>query len=138
MNSILENTIIAVISASVLSLLTLLFASVRSFIFYKRVEYDFTYKRGSGSCEWDVQWEDFRLTIAAESVSNTHISKVVFRRNKRKDTNPEDLEPSDKFLSLFDKEIQVKVNSIVRRQQINDADYILRFVFRRRKAAFFK
>lgn len=133
MNPILEKVLISIASTFTLSLLALLFASVRSALFFKRVEYDFTYKRGTGSCEWDVQWEGFRLTIAAESVSNDHLKNVVFRRNKRKDTTFNDLEPSDSFTLLFGNEIQVKLNSIIRKQQANEAEYILRFVFRRRR-----
>lgn len=133
MNPILEKVLIAVASTFTLSLLSLAFASVRSALFFKRVEYDFTYIRGSGACEWDVEWEDFRLTIEVESVSNDHLKNVVFKRNKRKEFLVSELEPSDEFIPLFKNEIQVKINSIVRKQQGNAADYLLRFVFRRRR-----
>jgi hypothetical protein len=133
MSPLAQEILISIVSTVTLSLLTLLFASVRSALFFKAVEYDFTYKRGTGPCEWDIQWEGFRLTIAAEKVSNDYLEKVIFRRNKRKDTPPEALEPSDSFVPLFKNEIQVKLNSIIRKEQGNDAEYILRFVFRRRR-----
>jgi hypothetical protein len=133
MNPILEKVLISVSSTLTLSLLALLFSSVRTALFFRRVEYDFTYKRGTGSCEWDIQWEGFRLTIAAKSVSNDYLENVVFRRNKRKDTTFNDLEPSNSFIPLFDNEIQVKLDSIIRKQQGDVADYVVRFVFRRRR-----
>jgi hypothetical protein len=133
MDPIAEKILTSVGSALILSLLSLLFSSVRTALFFKQAEYDLTYKRGTGPCEWDIQWEGFRLTIATATVSNDYLKSVVFRRNKRKDVALNDLEPSNSFIPLFDNEIQVKLESIVRKQQGEAADYAVRFVFRRRR-----
>lgn len=133
MDAILDKVLISVGSTIVLSLLSLLFSSVRTAIFFKRTEYDLFYTRGTGPCEWDIQWEGFRLTIATDSVSNDYLKNVVARRNKRKDASLGDLEPENRFIPLFDNEIQLKLESIVRKQQGNAADYVARFVFRRRR-----
>lgn len=133
MDPLFEKVLISVGSTLCLSLLSLLFSSVRMAIFFKSTTHDFLYVRGSGACEWDIQWEGFRLTIVVDSVSNDYLKNVVVRRNKRKDAVLGNLEPMNSFLPLFDNEIQLKLESIVRKQQGAAADYVTRFSFRRRR-----
>jgi hypothetical protein len=134
MNDILQKVIIAVASTLTLSLLALFFSAVRNALFYKRVEYDFDYEAKTGHCDWDIQWDDYRLTISADDVSNDVVHNVVIRRNKRRDEPLGNLEAKDDFSSLFAGEIQFKLNSIVRKMQSGHANkYLLRFVFRRRR-----
>jgi hypothetical protein len=142
MDPILEKVVISVASALALSLLALLFASVRNALFYKRVEYDFLYtKPGGGGVstkgQWDIQWEDYRLTVTVEDVSNDKLQSVSFIRNKGKQENFNVLVTSDSFEPLFKKEIYFKLNSIVRaKTPAGPASYTLRFVFRRRRRVF--
>ena len=107
----------------------------RDFIFFKRVEYELLYEGGSGSVEWDIQWEDERLTIKVTDVSNDYLAGVEFRRNKRAPTTIGELSCEDTFQPLFKGRIQMKLNSIVRRniEASDQKDYLLRFVFRRRR-----
>lgn len=134
MNDVLQKVIIAVASTLTLSLLTLFFAAVRNALFYKRVEYDFDYEAKTGHCDWDIQWDDYRLTISADDVSNDAMHNVVVRRNKRRDESLGELEAKDDFAPLFGGEIQFKLNSIVRKMQSGQPNkYLLRFVFRRRR-----
>jgi hypothetical protein len=134
MNEVLQKVIISVASTLALSLLTLLFSSVRTALFYKRVEYDFDYEGETGPCDWDIQWEDYRLTISADDVSNDFMHNVTFRRNKRRDEPVGNLEAKERFIHLFGGEIQVKLNSIVRKMQKGQSNkYLLRFVIRRRR-----
>ena len=75
MDQIFEKIIISVVTTIVIALLSLLFRSVREALFYKRLEYDFHYTKGMGlPVLWDIQWEDYRLTISTEDVSNDLIT----------------------------------------------------------------
>lgn len=134
MNDILQKVIIAVASTVTLSLLALFFSAVRNALFYKRVEYDFDYEAKTGHCDWDIQWDDYRLTISADDVSNDAMHNVIIRRNKRRDEPIGELEAKDDFMSLFGGEIQFKLSSIVRKMQSgHNNKYLLKFAFRRRR-----
>jgi hypothetical protein len=139
MDQIPGEILIAVATTLTVSLLALLFSSVRNALFYKRVEYDFIYikpnDRGlSKECQWDIQWEDYRLTVAVGDVSNDKLEEVTFIRNKGKQVKFEVLVTSESFEPLFNKEIYFKINSIIRvSPPEGQTSYILRFVFRRRR-----
>jgi hypothetical protein len=134
--TILARVLISITATLALALLSLLFASVRTALFYKKVEYDFSYTKGMGRARWDIQWEGFRLSISVVDVSNDYLKEAEFRRNKRMPEKMEELGPSEKFTPLFDGAIQVKLNSIVRREVASGSEYKLRFVFRRRRFPF--
>ena len=132
MSEIGQKIVVSVVSAIAVALLTLLSSKVRSALFYKRVEYDLAYSKGLGPVQWDIEWEGFRLTISADDVSNDRLDNVKVERNERSPFVLSRLEPSDTFRSLFNGEIEMKLNSIVRRKANSEIDYVLRFVFRRR------
>ena len=118
--------------------LTLLFKSVRSVIFYNRVEYDLPCERPSigtpFTCVWDIHWEDYRLTFKAGDISDDKIKSVMFEKLGGKTESIPELFPSDTFRSLFGGEIQMKLNSIVRHKPpTGNRTYTLRMVFRRRR-----
>lgn len=138
MNEVILKILISIATTGTLALLTLLFRSVRTALFYKRVEYDFPCERASGqspfTCLWDINWEDYRLTFEAGDISNDKIKDATFEKfGGKKETIPE-LFPSDRFRPLFAGEIQMKVNSIIRFEPASGPKvYTLRMVFRRRR-----
>src|SRR4051812_22743481 len=115
-SDILGKIAVTVGTAIVLGLFTLLSTKVRSSLFFKRVEYELTYTKGLGPVQWDIEWEGFRLTINAEDVSGDCMKKLKIHRNRRNTFELDCLEPSDRFRKLFDGEIEMKLNSIVRRR----------------------
>jgi hypothetical protein len=129
--------VIPVVAAAALAFVA---EPVRTALLYRRIEYDFEYESGQGTTSWDIQWEDFRLTIDVEGVHNDYIEVVTFKKNHE---SPGDaakpMKPSSEFRELFHKQIYVKLTQIVRtttRQSELDkraASYILHFVLRRRK-----
>ena len=141
MNDLLGKILVSVGSTIVLAALSLLSKSVREglkqALFYTRVEYDLSSHRPSGvnpfGCRWDIHWEDYRLTMAVTDISDDKISDVTFEKlGGRKQQFPR-LHPSDKYEDLFDGDLFVKVNSIVRKRPASgDSEYTLRMVFRRR------
>jgi hypothetical protein len=126
-----------VASAITVGLLGLLSRPVRGLLFFRRTEYDFDYDAQDGAATWDIQWEDFRLTIKVEDVHNDHLDKVTFLKNKVKPGEQLDvLKVSDKFHKLFDGDIELKLNSVIRvksKSSTAPKRYILRFVLRRRR-----
>jgi hypothetical protein len=80
MDEVLQKVLISIATALTLALVSLLFASVRNALLFFRVEYDFDYEKGSGPCVWDINWEDYRLTISVNDVSNDRLEGVSFRR----------------------------------------------------------
>ena len=137
MNDLLGKILVSVGSTISVAALTLLSKSVRQAIFYKRVEYDLSSLRPSGAtpfgCRWDIHWEDYRLTMAVEDISDDKIAGVKFEKLSGREQRFERLYPSDKFERLFDGDLFVKINSIVRKSPASgDAEYTLRMVFRRR------
>jgi hypothetical protein len=136
-DEVLQKVLVSIATGLTLALLSLSFESVRNALLYYRVEYDLEYDKDSGPCEWDINWEDYRLTISVKDVSNDRLEEVTFRRNKKHNQDFKEVFPSDKFQSLFDKEIYMKVNSIIRRSQTQGdkyiAKYFIRLVLRRRR-----
>jgi hypothetical protein len=138
MNDVLQKVLISLATTGTLALLTLLFRSVRTALFYNRVDFDFICERASGqspfTCLWDINWEDYRLTFEAGDISNDKIKDVTFEKfGGKKEAIPE-IFPSDSFRPLFGGEIQMKVNSITRFEPPSGPKvYTLRLVFRRRR-----
>lgn len=135
---ILEKVLVSLATTLCVALLTLSFGSVRSFLFYKRVEYDLEAVRQSGqdpfSCSWDVHWEDYGLHIEIADISNDNLRGVSFRKLSKQEEHIDKMFPSDSFTPLFNGEIFVKVNSIVRRDWVESRMlYVLRLVFRRKR-----
>jgi len=138
MNEILQKILISVVTTGSLAALTLFFKSVRTALFYKRVEYDLPCERASGqspfTATWNIHWEDYGLTFVAGDISNDKISDASFKNLAAKKQLVPELFPSDTFLPLFSGEIHVKVNSIIRFEPISGPKtYTLRLVFRRRR-----
>src|SRR5436853_714336 len=134
----LNEIIISVATAATLALSSLLSESIRTVIFYKRVEYDLVYEKsltdaiGRGFF-WDIQWEDYRLTLKVDDISNNKLEDVVFVRNEVREEKLGTITASDRFTPLFGKEIYYKLNSIIRSTPpTGQKSYILRFVLRRR------
>lgn len=133
MNELLQKVLISIATSITLASLSLLFESVRNALLYFRVQYDFEYEKDWGHCEWDINWEDYRLTFSADEVSNDRVDGVSFRRNKKQTEKLDVMFPSDKFQPLFDKEIYAKINSIIRQSHQKGTLYTLRLVLRRRR-----
>jgi hypothetical protein len=135
-HSILIDILKATVPGIVVAVLGLLTPQIRNAVFYKRTEYDFEYLNDSnaGPCKWDIQWEGYRLTIKVEDISNDKIDGVTFIKDE---VPPGEtimrMLPSEKFRPLFDKELYVKLNSIIRfTPSTGERKYILRFVLRRK------
>jgi hypothetical protein len=138
MNALLQKILISVATAAVLGILTLLRRSIWNALFYQRVEYDLSCKRASGQSPftgtWDIHWEDYRLTFKAGDISDNRIKDATFEKLGGKSENVQELFPSDAFRPLFDSEIQMKLNSIIRFEPASGPrEYTLRLVFRRRR-----
>ena len=138
MSELLQKILISVGSTIAIAALTLLFKSVRTAIFYNRVVYDLPCERPSNAspfaCAWDIHWEDYRLTFEAGDISDDKVRNVKFERHGGKNESVPELFPSDKFRSLFDGQLQVKLNSIIRHKPATgNRVYVLRMVFRRRR-----
>ena len=138
MSEILEKILISVGSAVALAALSLFFRSVRNALFYKRVEYDLPCERPSTTSPftsvWDIHWEDYRLTVEAGDISDDKIRNVKFEKLGGKTETVPELFPSDTFRTLFEGEVQMKLNSIVRHKPATgNRVYTLRMVFRRRR-----
>jgi hypothetical protein len=88
------------------------------------------------ACEWDVQWEDLRVTIAAQAVHNDHVEGLTL---KTQDKNPGDalgdVTPSDKLLAASGPpKWFLKLSTIVRAMTGAARTYTLYIVvFRSRK-----
>lgn len=137
MDDIPQKVLVSIVTTLAVGLVSLSFKGVRNALLYFRVEYDLDYEKGSGPCEWDINWEDYRLTISVNDVSNDRLEGVSVRRNKKQNQDFKEIFPSDKFQALFDKEIFLKINSIIRRSQTQGeshlAKYFIRLVLRRRR-----
>lgn len=134
--SILIDILKAVVPGLVVAIFGLLTPQIRNAVFYRRTEYDFEYldKTNAGPCKWDIQWEKIRLTIKVDDISNNRIDGVTFLKDEVPHGAPlAKMYPSEKFQSLFDKELYVKLNSIIRfTPSSGERKYILRFVLRRK------
>jgi hypothetical protein len=130
-----DRIVASLLSAFVLAVIGLAFRSVRQALLYKRHEFDFPYDPSWQSCEWDIQWEGFRVTIEVIGVHNDYIEKVVI---KKQGANPgqtfERLEVSDTFHPVAEWPLYFKLNSITRsRPSSGSKSYRLYFVLRRRR-----
>ena len=127
----------ATLPGIVVAVLGLITPQIRNAVFYKRAEYDFEYDKNVDilPCVWDIQWEGNRLTIeVAKDISNDKIEGVTFVKDEVPPGETVTLmRPSDSFRPLFDKELYVKLNSIIRfKSGGHGRKYTLRFVLRRK------
>ena len=125
----------SLVASLVIFLFSLAFKRVRQFLFYKRHEFEFEYDSDFRGCEYDVQWEELRLTFEVGEVHNDYLSKVNLKRNS---VNPgklyERLEVSNKFIEIPDWDLQFKLHSIVRtKPQTGVKEYQIYFVLKRRR-----
>ncbi|HYT75578.1 MAG TPA: hypothetical protein VEL79_12560 [Vicinamibacterales bacterium] len=130
-----DRVIESLLTGLVVAALALAFRSVRQFLLYRRHEFDFSYDPSWTSCEWDIQWEGFRLTIQAVGVHNDYIEQVII---KKQGANPGQtfarLEVSDAFHRVAGWPLYFKLNSITRaRPSSGSKSYHLYFVLRRRR-----
>jgi len=125
----------SIIAAVILAAVAATSKAVRAALFYARHEFELDYTSGWEECEWDIQWEGFRLTVEAQGVHNDYIESVTIKKNAE---NPgvtiAPLTTSDSFRSIEGWPVQYKLNSIVRaRPTAGGKIYRLFFVFRRRR-----
>ena len=137
---IIVKIIVSIASTIGLAALTLLFKSVRGFIFYERVEYDLPCERAPNenpfSRTWSINWEDNRLDLEIGNISNDNIKDIIFTYQHNKICSRDYMYPSNNYLDIFEGALGVKINSIVRQKSpANDAAslYMLRFVVRRKR-----
>jgi hypothetical protein len=137
---VILKVIVTVASTFAVAALTLLFKSVRGFIFYTRAEYDLTAERKPGESpfrrSWSINWEDNRLDLDAGNISNNNIADAVFKNAVGRKHSVPDMRPRNDFIDIFDGALAVKINSIVRQNRASDGDtaiYTLRFVVRRKR-----
>jgi hypothetical protein len=120
----------------IIGLLGLLINPIRNALLYKRIEHDLEYVDNSGSCEWDIQWEDLRLTIKVSDVHNNYLENVVFTRNEHEHSNLIPSFPVKKTFQPFfsPKPIFIKLVSILRtKPKAGTTRYIIYFVLRKRR-----
>lgn len=132
---IVSQVIIALITASVLFLVSLFSKSIRYVLFYKRHEFKFEYDSDFRGCEYDVQWEDLRLTFQIGNVHNDYLENVIIKRN---DVNPgkeyQKLPVSNEFNEIPEWNMHFKLLSIIRtKPQTGVKEYQIYIVIRRRK-----
>src|SRR5262245_33431426 len=71
----------ALATAALLAGASLFSGAVRRIVFYKR--HNFSLSGPRSGADWDIQWDNLRVTIAAETVHNDHLEKVNIRTNNR-------------------------------------------------------
>jgi|SRR6185437_4371849 len=130
-----SKVVTSLLAGLVLGLFSLLSKSIRHALFYKRHEFDFEYDGDFRGCEYDVQWEELRLTFHVGSAHNDHLENVILKRN---DVNPgrkyEKLAVSNKFNEVPEWNLHFKLESIVRtKPQTGVREYQIYFVIRRRR-----
>lgn len=125
----------SVLTTTLLVGLGLLWKPIRYAILYKRHEFEFEYDSDFRGCEWDVQWEGFRLTISVQDVHNEHLQGVLIKKqNENPGTRYDTLEVSDAFHRIPNWPLQFKVSSIVRTNPGTGVrEYLVYFVIRRRR-----
>ena len=130
-----SKVITSLLTALILFLLSLLSKSIRYALFYKRHEFDFEYDSHFRGCEYDVQWEDLRLTFEVGNEHNDHLENVKIKRN---DVNPgklyEKLEVSNKFNEIPEWNLHFKLVSVVRtKPKAGVNEYQIYIVIHRRR-----
>lgn len=134
LQTIQDDVIVGLITAAALSILALTQRAVRTALFYTRHEIDLDYDSARNTCDWDIQWENFRITLRASDVSNNKVHDFQIRVNERENEVIRELYPSDKFLKGPSTKLQFKLLSIVRtKPAATGRRYRLFFVFRRRR-----
>lgn len=125
----------SLLTTVVIFTLTLLSKRIRQFLFYKRHEFEFEYDSDFRGCEYDVQWEDLRLTFEIGEVHNDYLSNVVLKRNAvNPGINYQKLPVSNKFEEILEWGLHFKLNSIVRtKPQMGVKEYRIYFVLKRRR-----
>jgi hypothetical protein len=130
-----SEVLISVLTALVIFLFSLISKSIRYFLFYKRHEFEFEYDSDFRGCEYDVQWEDLRLTFRIGAAHNDYLENVTVKKN---DVNPgkayEKLPVSNRFNEIPEWKLQFKVLSIIRtKPQTGVKEFQIYIVIRRRR-----
>jgi len=130
-----SKVITSLLAALVLFLLGLLFKSVRHALLYKRHEFEFEYDSDFRGCEYDVQWEELRLTFQVGNVHNDYLENVTIKKNGvNPGKNYERLPVSNRFHEISEWNLHFKLVSIVRtRPQTGVKEYQIYIVIRRRR-----
>ena len=125
----------SIVAAGILFVIAATSKTIRAALFYTRHEFTLDYVSGWDGCDWDIQWEGFRITVEARGVHNDYIDKVTIKKN---DENPgvtiTPLTTSDAFFRISNWPVEFKLHSILRTQPAAGGKaYKLFFVFRRRR-----
>ncbi len=136
--AIFEKILVSVASTLGIAALSLCFRSIRTAIFYNRIEYDLSCQKNNAqsqlSCTWDIHWADYGLTFIAVEIAHDKIKDVTFAKLGGKNEKISEIFPSDTYKSLFDGEIQIRINSIIRQSPTSGVKtYMLRLAFRKRR-----
>ncbi|TQF43844.1 hypothetical protein UNPF46_00595 [Bradyrhizobium sp. UNPF46] len=134
--------IVSAASTVALLILSLLFRSIRGFVFYTRAEYDLVAERRAHETpfcrSWSINWEENRLDLAIGDISNNSLNGVRFENATGRRQDVANMHPSNSFVELFDGALGAKINSIVRQNRPSGEDvaiYTLRLVIRRKRWA---
>ncbi|HXU36219.1 MAG TPA: hypothetical protein VN937_07620 [Blastocatellia bacterium] len=130
-----SKVVTSLLTALVLFLLSLLSKTIRHALLYKRHEFEFEYDSDFRGCEYDVQWEELRLTFQIGDVHNDHLENVIIKRNE---VNPgkkyEKVEVSNNFNEISEWNLHFKLVSIIRtKPQTGLKEYQIYVVIRRRR-----
>jgi hypothetical protein len=126
---------ISLLTTLIIFVISLVSKRVRQFLFYKRHEFEFEYDSDFRGCEYDVQWEELRLTFEVGEAHNDYLSNVVIKRNA---VNPgktyDKLPVSNGFEKIQEWNLHFKLYSIVRtKPQTGIKEYQIYFVLKRRR-----
>jgi len=130
-----EKAALSMLTAGAVALVSLLSRTVRDAVFYKRYEFVLDYEPEWGMCQWNIQWDRFKVSIDGSGVRKEYIKTVIVKIDG---TSPgrtfEKLEVSDTFYQLERLPVALKLNSIVRtRTEPGKDSYKLAWVLRRRR-----
>lgn len=104
-------------------------------LFYRVRVYELRYHKGDGECNWDIQWEDLRLTVIASEVHNDFLEKVSVSWNYQPPTQLGDVRVCRDFKKVGDWPLQVRVNTILRARcpAIDKTEYSVFLHIRRKR-----
>lgn len=115
------------LTAALLAALAFLSKTVRRAVFYKRHDFELKYSSASSGCEWDIQWENLRVTLQVASVHNDYLEGLTVKTN--------DVSPGTNFPNLKVAEAYVEIEgrprwllklaSIVRAKANGTRDYVI-------------
>lgn len=91
----------SLLTAIAIGLLAFFSRSVQRVFLYKRHSFELPNLAGGSASEWDIQWEDLRVTLAVKQVHNTHVEELIV---KTQDVSPGqklgDVNPGESYHEL--------------------------------------